>query len=41
MYIVRCRDDSLYTGWTNHLAEQCGEGGQVYEEPQTGGAGVL
>ena len=22
MYIVRCRDDSLYTGWTNHLAEQ-------------------
>ena len=21
MYIVRCRDDSLYTGWTNHLAE--------------------
>ena len=22
MYIVRCRDDSLYTGWTNHLAER-------------------
>lgn len=22
MYIVRCRDDSLYTGWTNHLVER-------------------
>ena len=22
MYIVRCRDDSLYTGWTNHLEER-------------------
>ncbi len=22
MYIVRCSDDTLYTGWTNHLAER-------------------
>jgi len=22
MYIVRCRDNSLYTGWTNHLQER-------------------
>ena len=21
-YIVRCADDSLYCGWTNHLAER-------------------
>ncbi|MBQ8637690.1 MAG: GIY-YIG nuclease family protein [Lachnospiraceae bacterium] len=22
VYIVRCRDKSLYTGWTNHLEER-------------------
>ena len=22
MYIVRCSDDTLYTGWTNHLEER-------------------
>ena len=21
-YMVRCRDDSLYTGWTNHLEKR-------------------
>lgn len=21
-YVVRCRDGSLYTGWTNHLIER-------------------
>ena len=33
MYILRCRDDTLYTGWTNDLqrrlqAHQSGKGGK-------------
>ncbi|MFV0527419.1 MAG: GIY-YIG nuclease family protein [Lachnospiraceae bacterium] len=22
VYVLRCKDDSLYTGWTNHLAKR-------------------
>ena len=31
VYIVECRDHSLYTGWTNHLRERI--------EPTTGEEG--
>ena len=33
-YIVKCSDETLYTGWTNNLKK-------VYEEPPPGGAGVF
>ena len=45
-YIVKCRDGSLYTGWTNDLEKtdegpQCGKRGKVYKKPQAGDACVL
>ena len=39
-YIVKCSDETLYTGWTNNLKKRL-ERCQVYEEPPPGGAGVF
>ena len=44
-YILKCKDDSLYTGWTNDLKKRitshnAGKG-QVYKSQKTGGTGLL
>ena len=45
-YILKCKDDSLYTGWTNDLKKRitshnAGKGAKVYKSQKTGGTGLL
>ena len=45
-YILKCKDDSLYTGWTNDLKKRitshnAGKGAKYTKARKTGGTGLL
>ena len=44
-YILKCKDETLYTGWTNDIekrleAHNAGKGAKYTRSRETGGAGV-
>lgn len=46
VYLLRCVDGTLYTGFTNDLARRltahnAGKGGKIHPEPPPGGSGLL